>query len=302
VSRQRILFVDDEPPVLAAMENVLRRHRSRWDVTFAAGGSAALRCLADEAFDVVISDLHMPEVDGVAVLARARELQPAAGRVVLSGHVDLDAVIRTLPVAQQFLTKPCPPDELRVAIERGCALRDLVPDEGLRAEIARLQCPTTAVGTERELLDFIADPRHTLEDLVRGIERDPALAVRVLRLANSPLVAPRQPVLSVHGAVAALGADLRLGERESRAADHAEESLAGGLILGFGRWAQAEVGRSDLELTLLGVTHAEIGAYLLGVWGLPLRWIEGVIGSGLRSDRLQEWTHLAEDELRGAAP
>src|SRR5215211_5247226 len=80
----RVLFVDDDARILAGVADSLRRAPSGWETRFALGGEAALDLIATERFDVVVSDLSMPLVDGLAVLERAREQQPDAVRIVLS--------------------------------------------------------------------------------------------------------------------------------------------------------------------------------------------------------------------------
>src|SRR5919197_5529820 len=84
----RVLFVDDDPVVLGGLADALRRRPSGWEVRFALGGEPALDLVARQRFDVVVSDLGMPRVDGIAVLSRVRELQPDAVRIVLSAETE----------------------------------------------------------------------------------------------------------------------------------------------------------------------------------------------------------------------
>src|SRR5688572_14904441 len=104
---RRLLFVDDEQLVLDGLRNMLRAKRRQWDMTFVAGGREAIAELAQREFDVVVSDMRMPYVDGAAVLKQVQVTQPNAVRVILSGHTEMEAALRTIPVAHQFLSKPC---------------------------------------------------------------------------------------------------------------------------------------------------------------------------------------------------
>lgn len=118
--RLRILFVDDEPRVLRGLERTLGSLRGEWDMAFAGGGEAALAlCSAGRAFDVVVSDIRMPGVDGTALLHRVRTLLPDAVRIALTGHADQDETLRGL--VHGFLAKPCDPRELRALVESTCA-------------------------------------------------------------------------------------------------------------------------------------------------------------------------------------
>src|ERR1700754_3960746 len=69
---KRILFVDDEPQLLEGLRDGLRSRRREWSMDFAVGGEAALEKLAEHAYDVVVSDMRMPGLDGLAVLARVQ--------------------------------------------------------------------------------------------------------------------------------------------------------------------------------------------------------------------------------------
>src|SRR6185437_12426399 len=114
---KRILFVDDEPKILEGLQRMLRPQRNEWEMAFAPGGEAALAMLAAENFDVIVSDMRMPGVDGAALLETVRANYPGMLRVILSGYTELEASYRAVPVAHQFLLKPCDPDALRIAIE-----------------------------------------------------------------------------------------------------------------------------------------------------------------------------------------
>ena len=114
----RVLFVDDEPEVLAGLENLLRKDRHRWEMVFAGDAQSALNAMAKDPVDVVVSDIRMPGTPGTSLLNEVRQRYPAAARIVLSGHAEHESIVRSLPVAHQFLSKPCEATTLRFAIER----------------------------------------------------------------------------------------------------------------------------------------------------------------------------------------
>ena len=110
--RARLLCVDDDPHALAALSRVLRSH---YDVTTSTSALAALAQLeGGESFHVVVSDLRMPEMDGVAFLGRVRLLAPDTARVLLTGNADLSGAIAAVNEGQvfRFLVKPCEADAL----------------------------------------------------------------------------------------------------------------------------------------------------------------------------------------------
>jgi DNA-binding NtrC family response regulator len=112
--KKRILFVDDDPSVLAALSNVLRRERHRWEMVFAAGGEAALAELDKGAFDVVVSDMRMPDMSGDLLLEIVSRVSPRTYRIILSGS---ECGV-SLPNVDELLSKPCSARTLRDTLER----------------------------------------------------------------------------------------------------------------------------------------------------------------------------------------
>jgi CheY-like chemotaxis protein len=114
----RILFVDDEPRVLDGLRRMLRSRRREWSLHFAMSGDEALEQLAELPFDVIVSDMRMPRMDGATLLGIVQESFPSVIRIVLTGHTEPEGRAHALPVAHQFLTKPCDPFTLQAAIDR----------------------------------------------------------------------------------------------------------------------------------------------------------------------------------------
>src|ERR1035437_3047731 len=129
---KRILFVDDDPSLLEALRRMLRPQRARWETMFAGGGEDALRMLELSPFDVVVTDMRMPGMDGAQLLERVRDRFPGVVRIVLSGYCEMASTLRAVPVAHQFLQKPCDAGSLVQAIERACGLSSALQDEAIR--------------------------------------------------------------------------------------------------------------------------------------------------------------------------
>ncbi len=119
---KRILFVDDEVSILDGLKRMLRPMRTEWEMSFAPGGEPALALLASSPFDVIVTDMRMPGMDGASLLEAVREKYPNVLRIILSGYTELQASIRAVPVAHQFLLKPCDPEMLRAGISRATSL------------------------------------------------------------------------------------------------------------------------------------------------------------------------------------
>lgn len=102
----RILFVDDEAPIRDVMEMELPRMGH--DVTIAEDGQAAIEQLQKNIFDVVITDLRMPGVDGWGVVDYIKENTPETEFIISTGHGDMDEAIKAIRKgAYDFLPKPC---------------------------------------------------------------------------------------------------------------------------------------------------------------------------------------------------
>lgn len=116
MTRASVLFVDDDANVLAALKNQFFRQRATWHMAFACGGQAALVELATRRFDVVVSDMRMPNVDGEALVNEIRARDLASACIILSGQSDPVSYRRMQPLIDAWLAKPCGADELRAAI------------------------------------------------------------------------------------------------------------------------------------------------------------------------------------------
>ena len=117
MQNKKILFVDDE-------ENILKSFRKDFEyegylVTTALSGEKALEHLQQEHFNVVITDLAMPGIDGLEVLKKAKKLQPDTILIILTGYGDLSSAIEALRLgADDYLLKPCDIDELFLRVQR----------------------------------------------------------------------------------------------------------------------------------------------------------------------------------------
>lgn len=106
---KRVLFVDEKRESLEALKGMLERQELPWEAAFATSGKSALDLLSEESFDVIISDIRMPEMDGAALLKIACERSPGVVRIVVCSQEEMNGALRAVPVAHQFLLKPCEP-------------------------------------------------------------------------------------------------------------------------------------------------------------------------------------------------
>lgn len=281
VNLPRVLFVDDDADVLGGLSNALRKYRSRYDLVFVLGGPAGVEEARRATFDVVITDMRMPEIDGASLLLQVRDHDPTTFRMILSGYADENSVTRALPVAHQFVDKPCNFKELIAVIDRACSLRAMFGSAPMRALIDRLA--------------HVASPADTAPD------PDLAASARILRLAASVFLGTEPvPTGPQSGAAIALAAFAvaRIAEpipgysleaherRSSEVAERARAAVVPALAAhAFTAGLVHDIGRLIMSLGLpeaidVGVTHAQLGAYVLTLWGAPFAVIDAVASVG----------------------
>jgi HD-like signal output (HDOD) protein len=202
---RRLLFVDDEPNVLEALRDATRARRREWSCTFAPTGQQAVDALQTDPYDVVVSDMRMPVMDGADVLFAVREIQPDTVRIILSGYAESQLVARAAPVAHRFLAKPCDLDELGSVVDRSLALIDLARNSELRRSAAGSARLPAVPRVYAELTALLNDPEAGIRDAAALVEQDPAIAGKVLQLANSAFFGIARHVARVEQAVSLLG-------------------------------------------------------------------------------------------------
>jgi CheY-like chemotaxis protein len=153
MSKPRILCVDDEPHVLEGLSDALHRD---FHVIVASGGVEALQVLEDGEFEVVVSDMRMPGMDGATFLTKARERHPDVVRLLLTGQADIDAAVAAVNGGGlfRFLLKPCPRDQLVEALSAASRQHRLITAEKVLLE----QTLTGTVAVLSEILS-LASPQ-----------------------------------------------------------------------------------------------------------------------------------------------
>jgi HD-like signal output (HDOD) protein len=325
----KVLFVDDEARVLEALERALRIAGVGWEMRFVTSGKAALAELEAARYDVIVSDMRMPGMDGAALLSAAFERDPAMARVVLSGQAEEAAALRVVRVAHQFLSKPCDAKILRQVVERSGMLHRTLTDPSLRAMLGAVDSLPSALHVFQQLSELLAQDEVSADAVAAVVRQDPAMASKLLQFANSAFFARSREIPDIRTAVILLGTktikNLALGfgvfatigtqkgagilsveDLQRRAFSTAKIASAAmperelsdaafmaGLVCDVGElvlaskaperlraaWevaAERGVARIVGEREIFGVSHVEVGAYLLNLWGLPFRVIEAV--------------------------
>jgi HD-like signal output (HDOD) protein/CheY-like chemotaxis protein len=328
-----VLFVDDEPAILDLLPRVLADMRGSWQMSFAPSAEKGLELMARAAFDVVVSDLNMPGMNGIAFLTEVRERYPLSARIIYSSCSDQRSILECIGVIHQFLPKPCPVEVLKATIQRAAMVRSLLPNPAIREKVSRMERVPSIPTLYLELVRQVQSPNSQTEDIAKTISQDIGMTAQILKIVNSAFFALPQPTSNIPDAIWYLGMDTvkhlvlavgifrqfearKLGGLSletlwhhcSRTANAAkliaqseragrqlvEDAMAAGLLHDVGKLVLAsnypeeyqEIGRNAQakrvewlvqEREVFGFDHADVGGYLLGLWGLPPAVVEAVL-------------------------
>lgn len=148
---QRILFVDDEPALLAGIG---RHLRGQFEFDTATGGEEALELISAKGpYAVLVTDMRMPNMDGLTLLDRVKGKAPDTVRMMLTGNTDQGTAVNAINRGHifSFLNKPCQPDHLKDALRHALRQHQLLTAEKQLLE----QTLTGAVGTMVDVLSTI---------------------------------------------------------------------------------------------------------------------------------------------------
>lgn len=202
----RILFVDDEPRILEGIENLLFDH-TEWETVFAASGEAALHTLRTEGpFDVLVTDMRMPGMDGLDLLQRVLREHPHMMRIVLSGDAEKQKALKALSIAHQYLAKPCDEKSLVATLRRALRIGTVVEDDHLRRNLGMISETPHDQQWLRHVRELASDKDCGVPEIARAIAADVGLATKVVQAASSAIFGGAR-VTTVAAAVQRVGMD-----------------------------------------------------------------------------------------------
>jgi response regulator RpfG family c-di-GMP phosphodiesterase len=128
---EKILFVDDEPGVLEGFRRILHKEFSLDTAVSGREGLTAISAAGEDSYAVIVSDMRMPEMDGVQFLSRVRTISADSVRIALTGYADIQTASNAVNEGAifRFLTKPCEKDVLARALTAALVQHRLVVAE-----------------------------------------------------------------------------------------------------------------------------------------------------------------------------
>jgi HD-like signal output (HDOD) protein len=310
----KILFVDDERNVLDGLRRSMRSMRLEWDMRFASSGEEALVELTRCPADVIVSDMRMPGLDGAQLLKEVKRLYPGTIRFILSGHAEPSAILQAAVTAHQYLAKPCDTGVLKSAIGRARVLKELLSDARIAAWAGASEALPSLPAAYQRIVACLQDSEASIADVAAVVAEDLSVSTMLLKLANSAFFGSGQAIRSTERSVSFLGIDnvatlvlasgvFKAPLARNRAPDIAElwqhslqtASIARRLAL-HEKWSSARADDAFLAGMLhdLGhlviatsaacaeipsgveIDHAQVGAYLVGLWGFPDNLVEAI--------------------------
>jgi putative nucleotidyltransferase with HDIG domain len=331
-NKKRILFVDDEPMVLKGLQRTLRKMRNEWDMAFTASGKEALDILGQQSIDVIVSDLKMPEMDGMQLLTEVKARHPRVVRIILSGHLEHETTLRSVQYAHQNLSKPCDAEILKQTLTKLFALRDILADESVKKIVSQIESLPSLPSIYSEIIEEMHSEDPSIKNISDIIGKDLSMTAKILQVVNSVFFGLSRKISNPQEAVVLLGLETikalvlsvkifaefsqkkfawfnidalfnhsmavstyakTIIKNEKLGQDLINHSLMAGLLHDLGKLILAtnfqepyqkvlaaakksDQNLWDLEYQTFGTSHAEIGAYLMGLWSLETPIIEAI--------------------------
>lgn len=329
---KKILFVDDEERILQGLQRMLRPLRNEWNMNFVGSGKSALEILEKEPFDVVVSDMRMPGMDGAQLLNEVMKRYPDMVRIILSGYSDQGLILSSIGPTHQFVAKPCDAESLKNIISRACALRDLFADAPLKKLVSGIESLPSLPSLYIDILEELNKPDASIKKISDIISQDISMTAKILQMINSAFFGLPQNISEVSQAVNLLGIDTiktlvlsvqvfsqfdksieenkyleSLFKHCTTVASYArkicieekadirikDDSFLAGMLHRVGTLIlasnmpeqfleilnlaeQENILVADAEKNIVGATHNDLGAYLLGLWGFSDPVVEAV--------------------------
>ena len=169
VAPWRILCVDDEANILSALRRLFRQNG--YQISVAGGGAEGLQILDTQEFDLIISDMRMPEMDGARFLEQVFKRYPDTVRILLTGYADIASTIEAVNKGQiyRYVSKPWNDQELLLIVRQALDLK------ALQREKLRLEALTARQNEELKALNL------SLEEKVQARTQELALANEKLK-------------------------------------------------------------------------------------------------------------------------
>jgi len=206
VTRIRILFVDENREQLTGLKKLLADDSDRWELFFVEDGLSALELLQDLMFDVIVTDIDMPIINGSQLLLLVKERYPLLIRIVLSNCTDQDKILRVAQLAHRYIPKPCSANTLRRTIDNTLYVYVVLDNDAIRKVLIQTVALPSVPTIYARLMEEMDNPEFSLQDAADLISQDVGLTVNVLKQVNQ--FGFENPIADIRQAVTLMGLEV----------------------------------------------------------------------------------------------
>jgi len=137
MARAQILVIDDEPIMRDFLEETLVR--AGYEIETVANGTAGMAAIRNNSYDLIITDMKMPGLDGLTLLEQTKKVQPDAVVIIMTAYASVETAVRALKTgAADYIMKPFTPEEIEHVVRKALYERKLENENRyLRAELAQ---------------------------------------------------------------------------------------------------------------------------------------------------------------------
>jgi putative nucleotidyltransferase with HDIG domain len=331
--KKRILFVGEEQALCQEFQAQCPEPESSWTVQQARTEEEALALCHQVTIAAIVADVNLGGKSGNELLDAFMRRQPKALRIIISDPAEVESTMKCVGHAHHHVLKPCSAQTLLQVLEQAFAQEAWLPSEPVQGLIAQMRQVPSPLKAYTQIAEEMKSPTCSLEKIGRLIEQDPAVAAKVLQLANSAVFGRELNVVHPAEAIGYIGLETtkavvllahtfssfdnlklvqfsiedlwrhsvqvgrlsrRVAELEDVGEDMAEQAFSAGLLHDIGKllFAANHAGLFGKVLRLAreqhcnlweaesqvlpSVGHAELGATVLGIWGLPKTITEAV--------------------------
>jgi HD-like signal output (HDOD) protein len=306
--------------------------RHEWNMVFTESGQDALDHLSKEPFDVVVTDIKMPGIDGVRLLTEIMKRHPQIVRIILSAQLDEQLIMKSTRVSHQYLYKPCDSETLKSTIAGACALHRQLTNDSFKRVVSKIDSLPSLPSLYAEIMGELDSKNASIQRVGEIIAKDVGMTAKILHLVNSAFFGVPRHISSPAQATTLLGLDTikslvlsvqifsqfdqnkipvpfleqlwkhsmtagsfakTIAKEENQDKVNIDYAFMAGMLHDLGKLVLAanfpeqyreildaiqkeNTSLLEREYEMFGATHSEVGAYLIGLWGLPGPIIEAL--------------------------
>jgi HD-like signal output (HDOD) protein/CheY-like chemotaxis protein len=202
-----VLFVDDNLAGLQALRETYASCSQHWETAFVPSGSAALDVMAERPVDAVVASSRLAGMSAASLLRMTKQHHPKTVRLALSNPGDRGAMLSTLPVATQCLSRACGADVLGKVVARTTKLHEKLFNEATQRMVAKVGALPSLPANLVALDTALSNEDCSLGQIADIMSSDVAMVAKVLQLVNSSFFGLRTKIHDLRQAVAYLGVE-----------------------------------------------------------------------------------------------